>query len=163
MIKLVENYHIEVLLVLSLISVLLLVISLISSIQFRKLKKLYTNFMKGTTIRDVESLLHEFKETNILHQLELMKHRKELDQLLDSLNLTISKAVLHKYDAFDTMGGQLSSIILLTNSFDTGVLINVIHNREGCYLYTKNIIEGKAEVNLSKEELVALSKLNYKR
>lgn len=161
--KFLESYSIEVILILCVLTGVLLLSHLISRIQFRKLKKLYTNFMKGTTITDVESLLHEFKATNEIQDLELKRHKQELEQLITSLKLTVSKVVLHKYDAFDTMGGQLSSIVLLTNNYNTGVLINVIHNREGCYLYTKNIVEGKAEVNLSKEELAALSKLSNGR
>ena len=42
-------------------------------------------------------------------------------------------------------------------------VVNSVHSREGCYLYLKDVVEGKTEVLLGSEEKEALERaLGYK-
>ncbi|MDO4978507.1 MAG: DUF4446 family protein, partial [Eubacteriales bacterium] len=41
---------------------------------------------------------------------------------------------------------------------NSGWILNSVHSREGCYLYIKDVIEGKTEVLLGNEEKEALEK-----
>ena len=46
---------------------------------------------------------------------------------------------------------------------NTGFVLNSVHSREGCYLYLKDVVEGKTEVLLGSEEKEALERaLGYK-
>ena len=68
-----------------------------------------------------------------------------------------SKIGIVKYDAFNEMGGKLSFALCLLNERNDGFLMNSMHNREGCYMYIKEIIDGKSYIELSEEEQEALT------
>ena len=62
-----------------------------------------------------------------------------------------------KYDAFKEIGGKLSFVLVLLTADNDGFLINSMHStNEGCYTYTKEIVNGEAFVILSEEEQQAL-------
>ena len=61
-----------------------------------------------------------------------------------------------KYDAFKEMGGKLSFSIALLNDNKTGFILNSVHSSDGCYVYTKEIVDGKSPVSLGDEEKKAL-------
>jgi hypothetical protein len=46
----------------------------------------------------------------------------------------------------------------MLNESNDGYIINVVHSREGCYNYTKEVIDGNSIVTLSGEEEEALEK-----
>ena len=80
------------------------------------------------------------------------------DQVLDT-----RKPVYVKYNAFKGMGGNLSFVIAMLDDNNTGFVLNSVHSREGCYLYLKDVVEGKTEVLLGSEEKEALERaLGYK-
>ena len=54
------------------------------------------------------------------------------------------------------MGGKLSFSIALLNDNATGFILNSVHSSEGCYVYTKEIIEGDCAISLGDEEKKAL-------
>ena len=62
------------------------------------------------------------------------------------------------YNAFKGMGGNLSFVIALLDDNNTGFVLNSVHSREGCYLYMKDVVEGKTEVLLGSEEKEALER-----
>lgn len=67
------------------------------------------------------------------------------------------KVGLVKYDAFKEIGGKLSFVLVLLTAENDGFLINSMHStHEGCYTYTKEIVNGEAFVILSEEEQQAL-------
>lgn len=63
-----------------------------------------------------------------------------------------------KYDAFQEMGGNLSFVLTLLDANDNGFVLNVMHSREGCYNYIKEIVKGESYVELSSEETESLEK-----
>ena len=68
-----------------------------------------------------------------------------------------------QYNAFKGMGGNLSFVIAMLDDNNTGFVLNSVHSREGCYLYLKDVVEGKTEVLLGSEEKEALERaLGYK-
>ena len=68
-----------------------------------------------------------------------------------------NKYGVEKYDAFDDVGGKLSFVLVLLTADNDGFLINSMHStNEGCYTYTKEIVNGEAFVILSEEEQQAL-------
>ena len=85
--------------------------------------------------------------------------------------LVVSKAqagyqktgIVKNYNAFKGMGGNLSFVIAMLDDNNTGFVLNSVHSREGCYLYLKDVVEGKTEVLLGSEEKEALERaLGYK-
>ena len=84
-----------------------------------------------------------------------------IDEQLEYIDSRLIKAYqkvgLVKYDAFKEIGGKLSFVLVLLTADNDGFLINSMHStNEGCYTYTKEIVNGEAFVILSEEEQQAL-------
>ena len=66
-----------------------------------------------------------------------------------------------RYDAFHEMGGNLSFAFSMLDGNDNGWILNVMHSREGCYMYMKEIVRGESYMELSDEETEALERAIY--
>jgi hypothetical protein len=73
------------------------------------------------------------------------------------MKLTFQKSGLVKYDAFNELGGKLSFSLALLNETNDGYMLNVVHNRDGCYIYMKEIVKGNSVIMLTEEENQALA------
>ncbi len=83
---------------------------------------------------------------------------QEVRELRSAFADTYQKTGIVKYDAFDEMGGKLSFVLVMLDGRDNGVLLNVMHSRDDCYTYIKEIKRGASYVELSTEEQLALEK-----
>ena len=83
---------------------------------------------------------------------------QEIRELRASFADTYQKTGIVKYDAFDEMGGKLSFVLVMLDGRDNGILLNVMHSRDDCYTYIKEIKRGASYVELSAEEQLALEK-----
>lgn len=83
---------------------------------------------------------------------------KEVRELRSSYADNYQKTGIVKYDAFDEMGGKLSFVLVMLDGRDNGILLNVMHSRDDCYTYIKEIKRGASYVELSGEEQLALEK-----
>ena len=54
------------------------------------------------------------------------------------------------------MGGKLSFALCMLDEQGNGFVLNVVHSREGCYTYIKEIIDNNSIINLAEEEEQAL-------
>ena len=70
--------------------------------------------------------------------------------------VAFQKSGLVKYDAFNELGGKLSFSLALLNETDDGYMLNTVHNRDGCYIYMKEIVKGNSIIMLTEEEKEAL-------
>ena len=86
------------------------------------------------------------------------KDERTIRELKSSFSDTYQKTGIVKYDAFDEMGGKLSFVLALLDGRDNGILLNVMHSRDDCYTYIKEIKHGSSYVELSAEEQIALEK-----
>ena len=122
----------------------------------KKLYYRYDEFMRG---RDAESLEQQIYSCLDRTQ-KLMDEDVANKALLKSANRmnqqAFQKMGLVKYNAFPGMGGKISFCLAMLNSENTGFIINVLHSREGCYVYLKDVTEGQTEAELGKEEAEAL-------
>ena len=80
----------------------------------------------------------------------------KMDKALSGITSTFHKLGIVKYDAFQQMGGKLSFCLCMLDEENSGFMLNSVHSTEGCYTYTKEIINGKAMIDLGKEEEAAL-------
>ncbi|MDQ3644536.1 MAG: DUF4446 family protein [Actinomycetota bacterium] len=62
-----------------------------------------------------------------------------------------------RYDAYGEMSGQQSSSVALLDSHSSGVVISSILHRESARVYVKQLVNGRAEHELSPEEQQAVS------
>lgn len=127
----------------------------------RELELRLRRFTRGSGGDNLEdTMLRMFDEHEEIHQI-LDREDREIDEIQDRLRNAIQKVGVIKYDAFNQMGGNLSSSIALLNENNNGVIINTVQSVDGCYSYVKQIRDGRPDVDLGKEENEALEQAMY--
>ena len=144
--------------VLIIVTLVLMILTLNLSISVHRLKRKYHIFMKG---QDAQSLERVF--TNKLKEIDRLissndMQANEIRNLNQVMDKTLTKHGIVKYDAFDDVGGKLSFVLSMLDKDNTGIILNVIHSRENCFLYVKEIVKGESYVMLSEEEQRALKR-----
>jgi len=141
---------------LMILSLILLILSLVTVSLNRKLMRQYKNLTNLTGEEGLMEILIENQQMiKILNEKEDHMNRA-LKQVEKNLRKTYQKMAIVKYNAFEGLGGQLSTVIVLINKENSGLLLNSIHTNTGGHMYSKTIIKGKTEKNLSEEEKAAI-------
>ncbi len=140
----------------SALSFVLLIAFIVCVVKMNKLYRRYDRFMRG---KDAESLEDTMNE--ILDQLKdlNMKDRANKDMmkvLSKQVGDSFQKFGFVKYNAFKGMGGNLSFVLAMLDDHNSGFVLDVVHSREGCYMYLKEVEEGATETLLGSEEQEAL-------
>jgi len=138
------------------LSFVLLIAFIVCIFKMNKLYRRYDRFMRG---KDAETL--EDTMVNILEQLKDLNAKDRANKdMMKSLSKQVKdsfqKFGFVKYNAFKGMGGNLSFVLAMLDDNNTGFVLDVVHSREGCYLYLKEVEEGATEVLLGSEEQEAL-------
>ena len=143
--------------------IVMFILTIVCAVHYRKLYRRYDIFMRG---RDAESLEGTIKklldETNLLRS-ENRSAAAQVQAYYKQVKASYQRIGIVKYNAFKGMGGDLSFVLAVLDDNNSGWILNSVHSREGCYLYIKDVIEGKTEVLLGNEEKEALEKaLGYR-
>ncbi|MCR5101279.1 MAG: DUF4446 family protein [Butyrivibrio sp.] len=136
--------------------IILLVLLILQNSKIKKMEKRISNFMGGKEAESLENEIVGLFEDNKFIKNETEKNKKEIDDLYKRVSYCFQKMGIVKYDAFNQMGGQLSFSLALLDENNNGFLMNSVHSAEGCYSYTKEIINGKSKLELGEEERQAL-------
>ena len=140
----------------SVLSVVLLIAVIVCIVKMNKLYRRYDLFMRGKdaeTLEDtLEDILEELKEAQSRDRASKDAMKRLSKQVKDSFQ----KFGFVKYNAFKGMGGNLSFVLAMLDGNNTGFVLDVVHSREGCYIYLKEVEEGATEVLLGSEEQEAL-------
>lgn len=147
-----------VVLVLCIIILILLVINITNICSINKLKKKYSKFMTGKNAKSLEHEIIALFEDNKFIKSSIDKNKKDIRTLYKNMESTFQKIGIIKYDAFNQMGGKLSFCLALLDENNNGFILNSVHSAEGCYSYTKEIINGESSISLGEEEKQALLK-----
>ena len=147
-----------ILIIVMLVMIIVLAVMLVFLlIRYNRLETSYQMFMKG---RKAESLEEEigalFDDISGLKS-QADKNKKDIRKIIENLRECYQRVGIVKYDAFKEMGGKLSFSVALLNDNETGFIINSIHSSEGCYVYTKEIVNGECAISLGDEEKKALT------
>ena len=145
-------------LVLCIIILILLVINITNICSINKLKKKYNKFMTGKNAKSLENEIIALFEDNKFIKSSIEKNKKDIRTLYKNMESTFQKIGIVKYDAFNQMGGKLSFCLALLDENNNGFILNSVHSAEGCYSYTKEIINGESSISLGEEEKQALLK-----
>lgn len=143
-------------LILAILVILLLVLVLTTIYRLNNINRKYYALMSGKKGADLEKIIRvRFKEMDIVKKNE-KRVTREHKQMKKHMASCINKFGLVKYDAFNEKAGKLSFVIALLNDENSGVVLNSMHTRDGCYTYAKEIIKGESYIPLSDEEKAAL-------
>lgn len=144
--------------ILAILVVILIILIFVIIYKMNIMSRKYSALMSGKKGADLEKVIRiRFKEMDQVkaNAKRVTKEHKEIKKHLSSC---FSKYGLVKYDAFNEMAGKLSFVIALLNDDNTGIILNAMHSREGCFTYAKEIIKGESYIPLSDEEKEALER-----
>lgn len=143
----------------TLLVILVLILLLFVFLMIRQMNimsRKYNAIMSGKKGADLERIIRiRFKEMDKV-KANAKRVTKEHKEIKRNMSACINKYGLVKYDAFNEMAGKLSFVIALLNKDNSGIVINAMHSREGCFTYAKEIIKGESFIPLSEEEKQAL-------
>ena len=131
------------------------------NMRYRRLKSSYASFMKGKDGKTLEkSMKSHFETLDALRGVVEQNHR-DIQELRRSVDAKYEKTGIVRYDAFQEMGGNLSFALTLLDGHNNGWILNVMHSREGCYTYLKEVVNGESYMELSEEEAKSLDQAVY--
>lgn len=151
-----ENYTVQVLMVISSLQFLLIVGWIVNRIKLKKMIKKYEGFLKGTEKNNLEEILLDHLSKVEQTQEVLKKQSEELRRLEKGAANCIQKVYTKRYNAFDNTGNDLSYSTALLDAHNSGFVLTGIYGRDYAVSYSKPIEGGKAKNVLSTEENEAL-------
>ncbi|HZK00833.1 MAG TPA: DUF4446 family protein [Tissierellaceae bacterium] len=154
----ISYYYIELIMGLSIISLLLILFIIISQHRTRKLAKKYYSLVNGIDGINIEDLLAGInKEIKKLDR-DINLIEENINMIETKLSFAIRKVGFIRYSAFDDMGSQLSFSIALLDDFKNGFVLSSIYGRENTVSYGKPIKNGTSNIPLSAEEIIAIDR-----
>ncbi len=138
--------------------ILLFILLIVSMVKSHNVRVRYNQFMNGEDGKNLEkAILDKFSVIDTL-QAEVSDINSKINAINTQLATTYQKVALVKYDAFQEIGGKLSFVLVLLTAENNGFILNSMHSsREGCYTYSKEVVNGETFVVLSEEEQQALN------
>ena len=127
----------------------------------KRMKVSYNSFMRGKYGKTLESSIQErFDE---LEKLQVMteQNKKDILELSAKCKTHYQKVGIVRYDAFQEMGGDLSFALTMLDEENNGWILNVMHSRDACYNYIKEVIHGESYIELAEEEIESLERAVY--
>ena len=146
-----------VLIGLLIIIIILIITNLNMSSRIKKLENRMKKFMSGKDAKSLEQDIIGLYEDNKFLKVNVEKNKKDIRNLNKNMQSVFQKYGIVKYDAFHQMGGKLSFSLALLDEENNGFILNSVHSTDGCYTYTKEIINGECKIDLGEEEKQALS------
>ena len=137
--------------------VILLILSFVMIGKNSSLRKKYEEFMKDADGKSLESAFQKKFENMDYINGKIQDMDAHLEKIDDNLIKSYQKVGIVKYDAFKEVGGTLSFVLTLLTKENDGFIMNSMHsNKEGCYIYIKEVKAGEVFMNLSEEERQSL-------
>lgn len=131
------------------------------TMKYTRLQRNYSRFMRGSDGKTLEdSIRRHMEKMESIEELS-EENQMELRVLKEHINGSIQKTGLVQYDAFHEMGGKLSFAFTILDGQDNGWILNAMHNRDGCYIYIKKIVNGECQTELAEEEAESLEQAMY--
>ncbi len=143
-------------LVLFVLFVILLVMLISLLMKYSQLITSYNMFMRGSKAESLEAEIGALFNDIATLKTSTDKNKRDIKKIIENLHECYQRVGIVKYDAFKEMGGKLSFSVALLNDNKTGFIINSVHSSDGCYVYTKEIVDGECAITLGEEEKKAL-------
>lgn len=144
-------------LILFVLMIIMAIILFVLLVRYGRIKTSYDLFMQGKKGKNLEEQIAGLFEDMEVLKSTSEKNKKDIKRIIVNLKETYQRVGIVKYDAFKEMGGKLSFSIAMLNDNSTGFILNSVHSSDGCYVYTKEIINGECAISLGDEEKKALT------
>lgn len=137
--------------------VVLFIFVLVVFIKLTSLRKQYTQMMNGSQSENMEQLIIDMQKGLNEQKAESLATSAKVETIHKALMKTKSKIAIHRYNAFNEGGSDLSFTIAILDDYQDGVILTGIHSREQMYLYAKPIQNAQSTYTLSPEEKEAIN------
>jgi len=122
-------------------------------LQQRFFNKLTKNVDEKNFKKVLEKILKNLKtDENLIKELQ-----REITKLEKRGEFHVQKIGLVRFNPFREIGGEHSFSFAVLDGKDNGIVVTGLHTRERTRVYTKKIVNGKSDLNLSSEEKKAIS------
>lgn len=143
---------------LSILTFILLIVTIFCLVQYKRMFRSYDLFMRGKDAETLEDTILDLMEEAAFLRAADRTHEELVQSMQDQVKAGFQKTGIVKYNAFKGMGGNLSFVLAILDDNNTGFVLNAVHSREGCYLYLKDVDQGRTEILLGSEEKEALER-----
>lgn len=103
----------------------------------------------------LEAVAKQVEEVKALRG-EIQQLSEHLQQLTQAFRGAVQLVAVHRYDAFEDMGGKLSFSAALLDADGDGLVISCINGRQETRSYAKPVQGARSAYNLSPEEQEAI-------
>lgn len=138
------------------VAILLLILVIVTMIRLSRLDRKYDYFMRGKDAETLEDIIMDVVDELRNLRAEDRSNKDSIRTLNRNFRSSFQKYGVVKYNAFKGMGGGLSFALAILDYTNSGLVLNCVHSREGCYLYIKEVDMGKTDKVLGNEEQEAL-------
>lgn len=140
------------------ISIVLAIWVLVLSVVVFWQSRFLNSLVKGTDQKDLVKVLKKIIESTDVNAKDIERLRKEAVRLTDESRSFVQRIGLVRFNPFHETGGDHSFSLAVLDATNTGFIITGLHARDRTRIYMKNIVQGKSEIELSKEEIKAFNK-----
>lgn len=144
------------------LGILALLIGLYCIWQIYSINKLRSTFFAGSKAISLEDIILTLQNQLNESQTHLEFVETALNELKKDFGFAVQKVGLVRFNPFNDGGGNFSFTIALLDQHDSGVIITSMYGREQNRIYTKRILQGKYDSQLTEEELQAIQQANSK-
>ncbi|SRR5690554_5625409 len=154
----INNYVEIIIIVLSVFVFILLVLYIISLRKFKKHKERYNSLTRGLSGANIEDLFLSINRdiSSVNRDVNLLEDH--LESLETKLSFALQRIGFVRYNAFGDMGSELSFSIALLDSYNNGFVLTSIYGRERSVSFSKPIKNGKTNIPISPEEMLAIDR-----
>ena len=103
----------------------------------------------------LEAVSRQIEEVRAMRA-DIRQVAAEVQRLAELFRSTLQRVAVHRYDAFEDMGGQLSFSAAILNDLGDGLVISCINGRQEARTYAKPVQRASSPYNLSPEEQEAI-------
>lgn len=150
------EYTSIIILILAVLVVILFVMAILQNSRIRELDRRIFDLSAGTDGESLEDTLVKVFDAYEGINKQLDQNTGDIRDIYRRLHPVIQKFGLVKYDAFAQMGGKMSSVVVLLDQDNNGILLNTVQNTDSCYSYVKDIHNGKSDSEYTEEEMEAV-------
>jgi hypothetical protein len=138
------------------LSVCLSVAVVMLGIRLRAATRRWADLMKGASGSSIESLLRDHLDRTVSTEERLTRCDSRLQNLETKMETSKRYVGVVRYDAFEDVGGSQSFALAVYDENGDGAVITSMVGRAECRVYAKEIKQGRADRDLSKEEQAAI-------
>ncbi|OPH53566.1 hypothetical protein BC351_06810 [Paenibacillus ferrarius] len=137
--------------------VVLFILVIVLFVKLSSLRKQYTLMMNGSKAENMEQLVIDMQRGINEQKAESITTSAKVETIRQAIMKMKSKVAIHRYNAFNEGGSDLSFTIAILDEFQDGIILTGIHSREQMYLYAKPIQNAQSTYTLSPEEKEAIN------